>query len=194
MSPPRAFLGAVTTVAAAAALLVAAAASAGATGADSSSVVWQPLRSEPITVAAGLACTFPLHLEPVVDEEEIATFATFPDGTPRVQAVRGGLRTRFTNLDTGVSVERDLDGIGVISYEADGSNTWYFSGPAAVGFRPTDGYPAGFYVLDGFHVVHTAPERTNREMRVDAGSEENICDALIAPAPGGAIRSRPPQV
>jgi hypothetical protein len=78
------------------------------------------------------------------DDEEIATFATFPDGTPRVQAATGDLRIWFTDLDTGESVERELDGVGVISCGADGSNTWYFFGPAAVGFRPTDDYPAGF--------------------------------------------------
>ena len=172
MPAPRVLLVAATT----AALLVIAPAST--VRAESAPVVWQPLRSEPITVQAGLACTFPLHLEPVIDEEEIATIATFPDGTPRLQAVKGDLRTRFTNLDTGASVERDLDGLGVISYETDGSNTWYFFGPAAVGFRPTDDYPAGFYALDGFHVIHTEPERANREMRVDAGTEENICNAL----------------
>lgn len=85
---------------------------------------------------------------------------------------------RFTNVDTGASIEVDLNGVGTIRYGADGAQTLYLLGPAAVGFRPTDPYPAGFYVLDGFHVVYTAPERAFREMQVDAGTERNICEDL----------------
>jgi hypothetical protein len=139
---------------------------------------WQPYRTAPFTAPAGQTCAFTLHGEAVADAEEIATLRTFPDGTPRVQVIRGDLRVRYTNVDTGAALERDLDGVGVIENGADGSVTYRFFGPAAVGFRPTDRYPAGFYALDGYHVVYTAPERAYREMRVDLGTEHDICADL----------------
>jgi hypothetical protein len=139
---------------------------------------WEPYRTAPFTSPAGQTCSFTLRGEPVVDEEEIATLATFPDGTPRVQVIRGDLRARYTNVETGAAVERDLDGVGVIENGADGSVTYRFFGPAAVGFRPTDPYPAGFYALDGYHEIYTAPERAYREMRVDLGTEHDICTDL----------------
>lgn len=77
-----------------------------------------------------------------------------------------------------VVVGSTINGVGTIRYGADDSQTLYLVGPAAVGFRPTDPYAAGFWVLDGFHVIYTAPDRAFREMRVDAGTERNICDDL----------------
>lgn len=140
--------------------------------------VWVPYRTPPFTTPAGLACSFTLRGEPVLDEELIATWSSFPDGSPRLQTIKGDLRVRYTNVESGASLEVDLNGVGTIRYGADGSQTFFLAGPAAVGFRPTDPYPAGFYVLDGFHVVYTASGRAFREMRVDAGTERNICDDL----------------
>lgn len=44
--------------------------------------------------------------------------------------------------------------------------------------QPSDAYSAGFYVLDGFHVVHTGPDRSNRRIVADAGTEHGVCDDL----------------
>lgn len=113
----------------------------------------------------------------MLDEERIATISTFDDGTPQRQIIMGDLRMRYTNLDTG-AVERDLNGIGFIEYGADGSYTFRLIGGAAVGFRPTDPYPAGMWVLDGYHEIYTAPQRAYRERTADHGSEYNICTDL----------------
>lgn len=139
---------------------------------------WQPYHTQPFTAPAGLLCTFPLHAEPVLDEERVATLATFADGSPQRQVIMGDLRMRFTNLDSGAAVERDLNGIGFLEYGADGSYVFRFIGPAAIGFRPTDPYPAGMWAFDGYHVVYTAPQRAYREVRVDHGTEHNICTDL----------------
>jgi hypothetical protein len=138
-------------------------------------LTWEPYRTQPFTSPAGQSCAFPLKGEPVHDEEQIATLATFPDGTPKQQIIRGDLRVRYTNLDTGAAVEKDLNGVGYLEYETTGASTFHLFGPAAVGFRPTDPYPPGFYALDGYHVIYTAPGRAFREMKVDAGTEHNIC-------------------
>jgi hypothetical protein len=170
-----------TTVRRLATLLIAVGLSAGPLVADASprhDVEWTPYRTAPFTSPAGMNCTFALRGEPVRDREEIATFATFADGSPRVQQIRGDLRVRYTNLATGRSRVVDLDGIGTIQYFADGGTRLYLDGPAAVGFAPSDPYPAGFYRLDGFHVVYTAPDRAVRRMVVDAGTEHDLCADL----------------
>lgn len=141
-------------------------------------LTWTPFRTQPFTVPAGLACPFELRGDVLRDEEQIATLDTFADGSPRVQVIVGDLTIRYSNTSTGASVDEDLDGVGVLDNGADGSQTFRLFGPAAVGFRPTDPYPAGFWVLDGYHEVYTAPQRAYREMRVDGGSEHNVCDDL----------------
>jgi hypothetical protein len=49
------------------------------------------------------------------------------------------------------------------------------SHPRARQFRPTDPYPAGFYVLDGSSHPHRAGARVGA-MHLDVVTECNICD------------------
>ena len=86
-------------------------------------LTWEPYRTQPFTSPAGQSCAFPLKGEPVHDEEQIATLATFPDGTPKQQVIKGDLRVRYTNLDTGAAVEKDLNGVGYLEYETTGAST-----------------------------------------------------------------------
>ncbi|TDB70912.1 hypothetical protein [Micromonospora sp. KC721] len=139
---------------------------------------WKPYRSQPYTVAAGERCAFAVHAEPVVDEERIATLSSYPDGKPRQQVITGDLRVRYTNLDTGVTVEHDLDGTAFIEYGTDGSMTHRYLGAVAVGFRATDAYPKGIWRLDGYHEVRFGPGGGMREIRVDGGTEHNVCTDL----------------
>ncbi|MGC5016956.1 hypothetical protein [Micromonospora sp. DT47] len=141
-------------------------------------LTWEPYRSQPFQVAAGQRCAFPVAGEPVKDEEQIATLATFSDGSPRHQVITGDLRFRYTNLDTGASVEHDLNGTGFIEYGTDGSMVQRLVGAAAVGFRATDRFPKGIWALDGYHEVYFAPDGGYREIRVDAGTEHNVCTDL----------------
>jgi hypothetical protein len=86
---------------------------------------------------------------------------------------------RFTSTRHGRSVTYDLNGTATIQYFRDDGTRLYLRGAAAVGFAPTDPYPAGFYRLTGFHGIYTAPERAVRRMVVDAGDEHDICDDLV---------------
>jgi hypothetical protein len=136
---------------------------------------WQPYRSQPYEIPAGYRCAFPVAGEPVKDEERIATLATFPDGKPRLQVITGDLRFRYTNLDTGASVEHDLNGTGFIEYQADGSTVQRLFGAAAVGFGDADRYAKGIWAFDGYHEVYIGPNGGDRQIRVDAGTEHNVC-------------------
>lgn len=146
--------------------------------ATASGLDWQPYQSQPYTVAAGERCAFGVHAEPVVDEERIATLTTYPDGSPRQQVITGDLRVRYTNLDSGASVEHDLSGTAFIDYGTDGSMTHRYLGPVSVGFRATDAYPKGIWRLDGYHEVTFAAGGGVREITVDAGTEHNVCTDL----------------
>jgi hypothetical protein len=143
-------------------------------------LVWEPYRTQPFTSPAGQLCEFTLQAEPVADEEMVATVARFPDGSPKVEAYKGRLVVRYTNLVTGASTDKDLSGSAVVRYFKDRAYTMYMYGPVGVGFRETDQYPKGMYVLDGFHVVHTGadPADRDREVVVDGGTEHDICGDL----------------
>lgn len=136
---------------------------------------WEAYRTQPFTVPAGARCAFPVAGEPVLDEERIATLTTFPDGSPEQQVITGDLRMRYTNLDTGASVEHLLDGTALITYGTDGSMVQRYVGAAMVGFRSTDPWPVGLWRLDGYHEVRFGPDGGEREILVDGGTEHNIC-------------------
>ncbi|MGH3317520.1 MAG: hypothetical protein ACRDO0_15385 [Nocardioidaceae bacterium] len=143
-------------------------------------LVWEPYRSQPFTSPAGQLCDFALQADPIEDEEMVATVARFPDGEPKVEAYKGRLVVRYTNVETGASTDKDLSGYAVVRYFEDGAYTMYMYGPVGVGFREADQYPRGMYVFDGFHVVHTGadPADRDREVIVDSGTEHDICADL----------------
>ncbi|SER63766.1 hypothetical protein SAMN05421870_103106 [Streptomyces qinglanensis] len=87
---------------------------------------------------------------------EAGPVAEFPSGQGRVVASRGTEGARCFRRDEG-------GGGGV--------------GPFGVGFKPTDAYPAGYYVVDGIHVT-TRDTSGRRHMPVALGPEENICRTL----------------
>lgn len=143
-------------------------------------LVWEPYRTQPFTSPAGQLCDFTLHADPVADEEMVATVARFPDGSPKVEAYKGKLVVRYTNVETGATTDKDLSGNAVVRYFENGAYTMYMYGPVGVGFRETDRYPKGMYVFDGFHVVHTGadPADRDRQVVVDGGTEHDICGDL----------------
>lgn len=50
-------------------------------------------------------------------------------------------------------------------------------GPVGFGFRQGDGYPQGYYLFHGQHVV-TFDAAGTRTMVLDRGIAENVCDTL----------------
>lgn len=140
---------------------------------------WQPFRTTNFTAPAGRYCDFDLAVTAVRDEEEVRVDARYPDGAIRVNEYRGALVSRFTNLATGASVERDLSGRGFEERYPDGTALKSFTvvGPFGFGFRDGDGFAKGYYRLSGLHKV-ALTEAGVRSMAVDAGPEENMCETL----------------
>ncbi len=138
---------------------------------------WQRSVTSDFTSPAGDLCRFAIRSEVLFDAVYVRTPATYADGSPRRQEYAGPLVVQVTNLATGASVQRDLSGRAVLVYDRDGSYDFRLSGPAAVGFRPGDSLPRGFYVLRGEHVIRFAVDGT-RTITVDRGTEENLCRVL----------------
>jgi hypothetical protein len=140
---------------------------------------WEPYQTAPFEVPAGTRCPFTLRGDVVRDREEIRTFATFPDGSPRVQVIRGPLVMRFTNVESGESVVRDLTGVGALLFERDGSFTLFLvDGSFAAGLAPTDEGGPAFLVFSGTgHSVRFDADGA-RTVKYGIGPVENICETL----------------
>ena len=138
---------------------------------------WQRAPQPSFTVPAGQLCSFTLQADTVRDEVITKVLATWPDGSPRDQVYTGVYYARFTNVESGVSVTRNMSGDALVSWGQDGSATWYYAGPVGVAFFPNGPLPEGMYVLDGVFVVDYAVDGTVK-MPVHQGSEENICHTL----------------
>ena len=95
---------------------------------------WMPFRAADFDLAAGSRCPFPLSGRVLEDRERIRTLATFPDGSPSRQRVKGPLVVRYINAASGASVVRDLTGDAFIDTRSDGSFTFTLkNGHLAVG-------------------------------------------------------------
>jgi hypothetical protein len=139
---------------------------------------WTRSPSQPFDAPAGTLCPFALHGDVVKDEVITKVIATYPDGSPKAQLFVGDLVFRFTNVDTGTAVTRDLGGDGLAEYGANKSSlTWTFIGPAAVTIPPSGAFAPGVYVLSGLHVLRYNSDGTF-QMLVDEGRDENLCQTL----------------
>jgi hypothetical protein len=140
---------------------------------------WAPFEASSFTLEAGTRCSFTLGGEVLTDRERIRTLETYPDGSPRIQEVVGQLVVRFTNLDTGAFIVRNLTGTGIIEYGTDGSLTLTLQGGhLAVGLAPTDTGGPAFLIFtgSGFDVLF-APDGS-RHVTFGSGQVENICQTL----------------
>ena len=135
---------------------------------------WQPFRAAPSDLPAGSRCAFELKGDIVRDKERIRTVE------PGRSEVKGLLVVRYTNVATGESVTRNLNGDALIDQRADGSiaRITLVHGHLAVGLRATDPGGPAFLVLHGRgFVVDFAPDGT-RTITFGAGEVENICETL----------------
>jgi hypothetical protein len=139
---------------------------------------WQPWVQEGWTAPAGRYCSFPLQVVVVSQDIRTRVSARYADGAVRLEEFAGPLTVDFVNVDTGRSVRRDAGGSGVLEHRPDGSWLRYtIIGPAGFGFRPGDGHPLGYYILDGLHVITFDPAGV-RTLAVALGGQENVCHPL----------------
>ncbi|MPZ85141.1 MAG: hypothetical protein GEV28_34045 [Actinophytocola sp.] len=140
---------------------------------------WQPYEATDFVAPAGKYCAFDLAVAALEDEEEVRVDARYADGAVRLYEYRGKLVARFTNMATGESAVRDLSGRAWTDMYPDGVTMRSFTGlgPFSLGFRAEDGYPRGYYRLDGLHSISFS-DTGIRDMTIDAGPAENMCATL----------------
>lgn len=139
---------------------------------------WESISQEEWTVPAGRYCDFPLHLDVLFDQERTRVLERYPDGAVKRREYIGALVTEFVNGDTGARHRVNASAQGVVDLRPDGSwERFAGHGPFGFGFRATDPYPRGYYILTGEHVIEIDPDGT-KHMVVESGTEENVCVAL----------------
>ena len=151
---------------------------AGTARAENSDGNWTRAPQGPFQVPAGVICPFALGGESLVDDVVFKTTATYPDGSPSEQLFKGALIVRFTNLDTGRYVDRNLSAAARVLYGTDGSMTMDVDGPAAFAFFPGDNVPQGMYVINGRYSVYYAPNFAYRELTPLDVPTEDLCKTL----------------
>ena len=115
----------------------------------------------------------------MADDERIRTLATFADGSPQRQRVKGPLVVRYINEDSGASVVRDLTGDALIDFGADGSETITLRhGHLAVGLGAGDPGAPAFLVLSGHGFAVTFAPDGRRTVTPGRGDVEDICQTL----------------
>lgn len=140
---------------------------------------WTPVHTDPFQAPAGTRCPFSMGGEVLRDHERMRTLETYPDGSPKVQQIVGPLVMRFTHLETGESIKRNLTGNGIIEYGTEGSFTLTLrGGHFAAGLAPTDvGGPAFLVFTGSGHSVRFNPDGS-RTVTYGHGPVKNICDTL----------------
>jgi hypothetical protein len=140
---------------------------------------WMPFRAADFDLAAGTRCPFALSGRVLEDRERIRTLATFPDGSPSRQEVKGPLVVRYINVDSGASVVRDLTGDAFIDRRSDGSFTFTLKhGHLAVGLGAGDPGGPAFLVLSGRGFTVDFAADGGRTVTPGRGRIENICQTL----------------
>jgi hypothetical protein len=140
---------------------------------------WMPFRAADFDLPAGSRCPFALSGRVLADHERIRTLATFPDGSPSRQEVKGPLVVRYINVASGASVVRNLTGDAFIDTRSDGSFTFTLKhGHLAVGLGAGDPGGPAFLVLSGRGFTVDFAVDGGRTVTPGRGSIENICQTL----------------
>lgn len=131
---------------------------------------WEPAPTPPFDVPAGARCDFAYHVEPVVDE--VRRLALPGDRW----LYEGDLVVEVTNTETGAVTLVDASGTALIEYGADGSQTWYVTGPVLAGVGEGT-LPRGLWLIDGQYVLEFAADGY-RTLHMIHGSTHNVCTDL----------------
>lgn len=121
----------------------------------------QPIRDAiPIFPFTLSDCGFTVLGEPLQDSQNLTVFVDHK-GEPMVWHLQGDVTIRYTNLDTGNSIEQTLHGLSETTFHADGSMTFVNAGHS-FGRALSDEYPPLFLV------------KGRAEYRFDAAGNEMV--------------------
>jgi hypothetical protein len=137
---------------------------------------WEPTYQGPISVPAGLVCTFPVEADPV--RQDLAVRYHYDEaGNPDGYQVKGVLIAQITNLDTGASVQRNISSFGTVLYNPDGSWEAVVTGPFLVFFVTGDNPSNQLLLFSGRTVLRGDPSGA-KTLVSESGRTEDLCRAL----------------
>jgi hypothetical protein len=142
---------------------------------------WIPFEQEDVTYPAGEFCEFEVFGQVLRDKEFFRNVSTYDDGSPRTQLWRGPLVMRFTNMETGFSVDRNASGRAFMEYgpgeefQSLTIQSGHFVGGARAGSDPAQGI---FYVAGKWSSLVRHDDNSSTIFLGPNGSAENLCDTL----------------
>jgi hypothetical protein len=142
------------------------------------SVEWMDsVPADPFGYPPGEVCPFATRVSfPVNEQRGIRT--RYSDGSS-TEFITGRLRGRYTNVETGRTVERELSGDGVLEYRPDGGLLISVIGGAGLGFHFDDN-PPGVLQVNGPRsaVVVDIPAGGPNTRLLQRGPYEDLCRTL----------------
>lgn len=143
---------------------------------------WKPAPQGDLTLPAARYCgTFDLKLSAVTQDVRGKVLSRWDNGTPKDTFYSGPLTTRAENLTTGKAKNYDLGGEALeTDYPTGNLQTYRMFGPVGIGMPAgaSKGLPAGYYAVDGYHVVRFNADNTERTLTRSYGTETDICAAV----------------
>lgn len=136
---------------------------------------------EDVTWEAGEYCEFEVFGEVLVDDEYYRNVSTYPDGSPRTQLWKVPLTFRYTNTETGASVDRNLSGRSIMQYGPDEAfqsitiQRGHFGGSAKAGSEPAQGI---FHVTGRWSSMVRNDDGSSTFFTGPRGTLENLCETL----------------
>jgi hypothetical protein len=172
----------VATVASSTGMASTAAPSSAASSAESAEPPWVPEPEEDFTLPAEF-CGFEVDAHILEVNEFAKTVTTYPDGSPQTQLFKGPLFIRFTNAETGKSIDRNASGNAFENLGPDGSLqtlTITDDGSHFVTRLPPGSQPSkGLFLVGGEWSSLVVNDDGTRSLFLGPdGSAENLCIPL----------------
>lgn len=138
-----------------------------------------PVDNESFTLPGAPLCGFDVDVT-VLSNNEQSTTTTLADGTV-IEKITGTLVERYTNLDTGATIVRNVSGPTTTTTRPDGTATFVGTGNNRLIFGPTSrantGEPALVFTSGRVVVNFSANIATGFSL---SGRRDNVCALLTA--------------
>jgi hypothetical protein len=156
--------------------------SATARTADTAEPPWVPVDEEDFTVPTEV-CGFEVRAHILNEDEFSKTVTTYPDGSPQTQLFKGPLVIRYTNVETGKSVDANASGNAFETFRPDGSlqnltisdDGSHFVANLRPGAIPSNGI---FLVSGEWSSLAIRDDGIRQLFLGPNGTAENLCDPL----------------
>src|SRR5690348_3067101 len=133
--------------------------------------------AETFDLPAGLACSFEVAAQPVINKEFTKTFPPEPNGDV-VVLINGRLVEQLTKVSTGRSITVNISGPATEVLHSDGSVTLTARGSSFLILFPTDITPGPAFLINTGRYVATFNAAGQETLISQSGTQFDVCAAL----------------